>query len=77
MKKISNKKRRKEKIVEQKLKERPSRDWGSIPHADTKSRYYWGCQKVLSDRSLIQLYIERLCQILTNTDVEAHIQLSD
>jgi hypothetical protein len=54
--------------VEQRLKERPSRDcptWGSIPHADTKPRHYCGCQEVLADRNLIQLSPERLCQILT------------
>jgi hypothetical protein len=61
--------------VEQRLKERPFRDcptWGSFPHADTKPRHYCRCQKVLGDRSLIQLSPERLCQILTNTDAEAH-----
>jgi hypothetical protein len=42
--------------VEQRLKERPSRDcptWESIPHADTKPRHYCGCQGVLADKSLI------------------------
>ena len=61
--------------VEQRLKERPSRDcpiWGSIPHADIKPRHYCRYQEVLADRSLIQLSPERLCQILTKTDVEAH-----
>jgi hypothetical protein len=32
--------------------------------------------KVLADRSLIQLSPERLYQILTNTDMEAHSQPS-
>jgi hypothetical protein len=42
--------------VEQRLKERPSRDcptWGSIPYTDTKPRHYCGCQQELADRSLI------------------------
>jgi hypothetical protein len=42
--------------VEQRLKERPSRDcpiWESIPYTDTNPRYYCGCQEVLADRSLI------------------------
>jgi hypothetical protein len=41
--------------VEEKLKERPSRDcttWGSIPYTFTKSRHYCGCQQVLADRLL-------------------------
>ena len=42
--------------VEQRLKERPSRDcptWGSIPYTVTKPRHYCGCQQVVADRSLI------------------------
>jgi hypothetical protein len=42
--------------VEQRLKERPSRDcptWGSIPYTVTKPRHYCGCQQELADRSLI------------------------
>jgi hypothetical protein len=35
------------------------------------------CQEVLADRSLIQLSPDRLCQILTNTDVDACSQLLD
>jgi hypothetical protein len=69
-----------EQRVEQRLKERPSRDcptWGSIPHADTKLRHYCRFQEMLADRSLIQLSPERLCQILTNTDVDAHSQPLD
>jgi hypothetical protein len=45
-----------EKSVEQRLKERPSRDcstWGSIPCTDTKHRYYCGSQEVFVDRVLI------------------------
>ena len=56
--------------VEQRLKERPSRDcftWGSIPYAVIKPRHYCGCQEVLADRSLIQLSPDRPCQSLTNT----------
>ena len=42
--------------VEQRLKEKPSRDcptWGSIPYTVTKLRHYCECQEVLADRSLI------------------------
>jgi hypothetical protein len=42
--------------VEQKLKERPSRDcltWGSIPYTVIKHKHYFGCQEVLAGRSLI------------------------
>jgi hypothetical protein len=42
--------------VKQSLKERPFRDcpsWGSIPYTVTKPRYYYRCQEVLTDRSLI------------------------
>jgi hypothetical protein len=42
--------------VEQRLKERPSRDcptWGSIPYTATKPGSYCGCLEVLADRSLI------------------------
>jgi hypothetical protein len=41
--------------VEQRLKERPSRDhstWGSTPYTAPKRRHYWGCQEVYADRSL-------------------------
>ena len=54
------------KSVEQRLKERPFKDcptWGSVQHADTKHRHYCGCKEVLADRSLIQLFPERLCQM--------------
>jgi hypothetical protein len=46
--------------------------WGSIPYTVTKPRHYCGCQQMLADRSLILLTPERLCQCLTNTEVEAH-----
>jgi hypothetical protein len=42
--------------VEQRLKERPSRDsptWGYIPYIVIKIRHYCKCQQVLADRSLI------------------------
>jgi hypothetical protein len=42
--------------VEQRLKERPSRDCptlGSIPYTVTKPRHYCECEEVLADRSLI------------------------
>jgi hypothetical protein len=61
--------------VEQRLKEWPSRDcptWGSIPYTVTKPRHYCGCQQMLADRSLIELFPERLCQYLINTEVDAH-----
>jgi hypothetical protein len=63
--------------VEERLKERPSRDcftWGSIPYAVIKPRHYCGCQQVLADRNLIWLSPERLCQSLTNTEVDAQSQ---
>ena len=50
---------------------------GIHPYTDTKPRHYCGCQEVHADRSLIQLSPERLCQILTNTDVDAHSQPLD
>jgi hypothetical protein len=34
-------------------------------------------KKFLLNRSMIQVSPERLCQILTNTDVDAHSQPSD
>ena len=46
-------------------------------YTDTKPRYYCGLQKVLSDRSLIELSPGRLCQNLTNTEVDACSQLLD
>jgi hypothetical protein len=66
--------------VEQRLKERASRDCPtgkSIPYAETKPTHYCGCQEELADRSLIQLSPERFCQILTNTDGDACSQPSD
>jgi hypothetical protein len=39
--------------VEQRLKEKPSRDcptWGNIPYTVTKSRHYCGYQQLLADR---------------------------
>jgi hypothetical protein len=44
------------KCGEKKLKERPSRvcpTWGSISHTVTKSRHYFGCQKVIAGMSVI------------------------
>ena len=60
--------------VEQKLKERSSRDfptWGFIPYTVTKCRDYCGCQEVHADKSLICLSPGRFCQSLTNTEVDA------
>jgi hypothetical protein len=45
-----------QKIVEQRLRERPFRDcstWGSIPYTVTKHRHYCGCQEMLADRCLL------------------------
>jgi hypothetical protein len=36
----------------------------SIPYTATKLKYYCGCWEVLSNRSLIWLSSERLCQSL-------------
>jgi hypothetical protein len=63
--------------VEQRLKERPSRDcptWGSIPYTVTKPRHYFEYLEMLADGRLIWLFLERLCQILTNTEAHAHSQ---
>jgi hypothetical protein len=60
--------------VEQRLKRRPSRDyptWGSIPYTVTKPRHYCRCWEAFAERSLIWLSYERLCQSLTNTEVDA------
>jgi hypothetical protein len=43
---------------------------GIHPYTTTKPRHYCGCQQELGDRSLISH--ERLCQSLTNTEVDAH-----
>ena len=48
--------------------------WWSILYTVTKPRYYCGCQKVHSDRSLTHLSPHRLCQSLTNTEADAHSQ---
>jgi hypothetical protein len=45
-----------------------------IPNPDTIADAKKG---LLADRTLIKLSLDRLCQILTNTDVEAHNQPSD
>jgi hypothetical protein len=69
-----------DKGVEQRLKERPSRHCptcGFIPYTVTKPRHYCGCQEVHADRSLIWLSPERPCQSLTNTEVDAHSQPLD
>jgi hypothetical protein len=66
--------------VEQRLMDRPFRDcptWGSILYAVIKSRHYCRCQQDLADKSLIQLSPERLCQCLTNTEVDVLSQPLD
>jgi hypothetical protein len=66
--------------VEQRLKERSSRDcpiWGFIPYIVTKARQYCGCQEVYAERSQIWLSPERPCQSLTNTEMDARIQPLD
>jgi hypothetical protein len=40
-----------------------------IPYPVTKPRHYCGCQEVLAEGILILLSPERLCQSLTNTEV--------
>ena len=50
---------------------------GTIPYTATKPGHYCGCQEVLADGSLIWLSLERLCQSLTNTEVDACSQLLD
>jgi hypothetical protein len=67
----------KEQTVEQRQKKRPSRDcptWGSTPYTVAKSGCFCGFLQVLADGSLIWLSPERLCQSLTNTEVDAHSQ---
>jgi hypothetical protein len=66
--------------LEYRLKERPYRGCptqGCIPNTVSKTRHYCGCQEVLADRSVIWLSHERLCQSLTNTEVDAHSQPLD
>ena len=63
--------------VEYRLKERSSGDcpiWESIPYTVNKPRHDHGCWEVLADRNLIWLSPERLCQSLTNTEVDAQSQ---
>jgi hypothetical protein len=62
------------------LKQRSSRDcptYWSIPYRVTKPKRYCRWQQVLAERSLIKLYLKRLCQCLTNTDVDARSQPMD
>jgi hypothetical protein len=47
---------------------------GIHPIYSHKPGSYCGCREVLADRSLIWLSPERLCQRLTNTEVEARSQ---
>jgi hypothetical protein len=61
-------------------RKRPSRDcptWGSIPYAASKPNHCCWCQEFCSDRRLIQLSPERLCQSLTNTVADACSQTLD
>jgi hypothetical protein len=51
--------------------------WGSIPYTVTKPGRYCGCWEVLADRNPIWMSSERLCQSLTNTEVDAHSQPLD
>jgi hypothetical protein len=51
--------------------------WGSFLYITTKPGRYCGCWEVLADGTLIWLSSERLCQSLTNTEVEARSQPSD
>ena len=66
--------------MEQRLKEGPSRDcptWGSILSADTKPRHCCCCQKTLAERNLVWLLLMRVCQELSNVDVDAWSQPSE
>jgi hypothetical protein len=66
--------------VEQRLKERPSRDcptWGCIPYTVAKPGFYCGCWEVLADGSLIWLSTERFIRGLTNTEADAVSQPLD
>jgi hypothetical protein len=60
--------------VEQRLKERPSRDcptWGFTPYTATTPRNYGRYREVLGEGSLIWLSPERLYQSQTKTEAEA------
>ena len=43
-----------------------------LPHLGIHPINYCRCQQELADRILIKLSPERLCQALTNTEVDAH-----
>jgi hypothetical protein len=49
----------------------------AIPYTLNKPGCYFGCPEVLADRSLIWLSLERFCQSLTNTEVDAPSQTLD
>jgi hypothetical protein len=50
---------------------------GSIPYTTFKPRHYCICQKDFADRTLIWLFLVRLCQCLANTEVDGDSQLLD
>ena len=47
---------------------------GDSSHIVTKPRHYCGCQEVHAEKSLIWLCPDRLCQSLTNTEVDVQSQ---
>ena len=66
--------------MEQKRKERSSRDHptqGSIPSADTKPRHYCCCQEAFADKNLVWLFPERFYQHLTKTGADTLSQPQD
>jgi hypothetical protein len=62
-----------DKTMEQRLKERPSRDgpsWGSIPSADTKPNTVAVAMRHLLTEARCGCFLGWFCQHLTNADVE-------
>ena len=51
--------------------------WRSIHYTTTKPRQYCICQQDFADRTLIQLFLARLCQCLANTELDTHSHLLD
>jgi hypothetical protein len=50
---------------------------GIHPIFNHKPRHYYICQEDFADMSLTQLFLVRLCQCLTNTEVDAHSHVLD
>jgi hypothetical protein len=45
---------------------------GIYPINNYQTRHYCGCHQELADRNVIKLSPERLCQCLSNTEVDTH-----